>query len=209
MGDIVNQSVYNKSRVDKFILAFTTPACLQGISSDNQRATEHKSYQKVMPKKMQFSIHGAVVPAINIPPIEVPKYGQTLKVSSHTRSPYEDVQVQFTVDNQFNNYWYIWRWLDIITSAKTSEYDPHNQGGAHELGSQRGRLEMQPPGLLLDYASDFTMYALNEYNKETVSFLYKQAFPISLGNINYDYRSENEIDCSFTFAFTQLLVTLL
>lgn len=209
MGDIVNQSIYNKSRVDKFILAFTTPNCLRDIASDNERATEHKSYLKVMPKKMQFSIHGAVVPAVNIPAVDVPKYGQTLKISSHARSTYEDVQVQFTVDNQFNNYWYVWRWLDVITGARTAEYDPRDQGGSQELGNQKGRTITDPPGLLLDYATDFTMYGLNEYNKETVSFLYKQAFPVSLGNINYDYRSSNEIDCSFTFAFTQLLVNLL
>ena len=45
--------------------------------------------------------------------------------------------------------------------------------------------------------------------QETISFVYKQAFPVSLGNINYDYRSENEIESSFTFSFTQLLVNLL
>ena len=105
--DIANQSILNKSHKDKFILTVTVPPCLRSVESKTDRYTNHKSYLSTMPDKMQFSVHGAVIPSIKVGSQTLGKYGQNLKISTHTRDPYDDVTVNFTVDNQFNNYWFI------------------------------------------------------------------------------------------------------
>ena len=235
MAESIKQSNLNKSRLDKFILAFSVPACLKNIASRDERGKEHKSHTRVIPDDLQYSIYGAIVPEIEIPSISLPQFGQHLKVSSHRRSDYTDVTVNFTIDNEFNNYWYIFRWLDILNDQRTAIYDEHSSGTAKEYphptnqeGTAFGSESDEPfltdesrqkyfanhstnlnPDVLRDYSTDFSLYGLNEYNKKIVQFDYKTAFPTTLGEINYDYQDAAEISSSFTFSFSQLQVVLL
>jgi len=217
MADNLNQAMLNKARKDKFILSFTVPGCLKKIAEKTDRGTFHKSDNSVLPDKIQYSVHGAVVPTVSVPSVNVPYAGQHLKTSGHVRDAYDDVTVSFTVDNQFNNYWYIYKWLDILNDDSTSVYDSKGIGnthhlpypGADELAPQSSRFVHNDPKLMEDYQTNFSLYGLNEYNKNSVEFTYTNAFPVSLGNIDYSYRDSSEIDCSFTFSFSQLLVKLL
>ena len=158
---------------------------------------------------MQYSIYGAIVPNVSIPAIDVTQYGQTTRISSHSRDGYDAVEVNFTIDNEFNNYWYIWRWLDILNDSATAEYDARNVSEGKPRTPIVNSEQENPPRLLLDYQTDMTLFGLNEYNKNAIKFTYTNAFPVSLGNISYSYRDATEIESSFTFSFTQLLVELL
>ena len=191
MANLVDQSILNKSRTDKFILAMNTPKCLQDTSTNSERSTHQKSFKTVIPDSMQYSIYGSIVPSVNIPSIEVPQYGQTVKVSSHNRNAYDDVSVSFTVDNEFNNY----------DGRKVSKSRPPT----FPVNSE----EKNPPHLMEDYQTDMTLFGINEYNKNAIKFTYTKSFPVSLGDITYSYRDVSEIESSFTFSFTQLLVELL
>ena len=217
-SDIASQSILNKARKDKFILSFDIPKCLRSVESKSTRYTRHKSYLSTMPDQMQYSVYGIVVPAINVPSTNLAIYGQNLKVSSHARSAYEDVTVNFTVDNQFNNFWHIWSWLNILNDAVHSTYDEQSIGTSDVISqtvgynpnSQRGpEADSNAPKLLEDYQTDMTLYGLNEYNKEVVQFKYIGAFPVSLGGVAYSYRDSGELESSFTFSFSQLYVELI
>ena len=202
MADIAKQSVLNKSRLDKFLLSLSVPEGLKTYSSRVQRATGVSSYSKVIPNSLQYSVEGTVVPAINVPAIEQPYDRQVMKVSSHSRPAYEDVTVSFKIDNQFNNYWYIYSWLNMISDAKHGAFNYRDElREAH--GAQREK------DYLLDYATDFSLIGMNEYNKETIKFTYTKAFPVSLGGIGYSYQTQGEIQSSITFTFTQMLVELI
>lgn len=216
--DIANQSILNKARKDKFLLSFDVPKCLRKVESKNVRYTRHKSYLSTLPDQMQYSVYGIVVPSINVPSTNLAIYGQNFKVSSHARSAYDDVTVNFTVDNQFNNFWHIWSWLNILNDAVHSTYDEQNLGTSDVIGqtvgynpnSRRGpKADSNPPQLMEDYQTDMTLYGLNEYNKEVVQFKYIAAFPVSLGGVDYSYRDSEELESSFTFSFSQLYVELI
>lgn len=209
MANLVDQSILNKSRTDKFILAMNTPNCLRDTSTKSERSTHQKSFKTVMPDSMQYSIYGSIVPSVNIPAVEVPQYGQTVKISSHNRNAYDDVSVSFTVDNEFNNYWYIWRWLDIINDSNTSRYDGRKVSQSRPPTPTVNSEQENPPHLMEDYQTDMTLFGINEYNKNAIKFTYTKSFPVTLGDITYSYRDVSEIESSFTFSFTQLLVELL
>lgn len=209
MANLIDQSLLNKSRTDKFILSMNTPKCLRDTTSQNERSTHQKSFKTVIPDAMQYSIYGAIVPNVSIPAIDVTQYGQTTRISSHSRDGYDAVEVNFTIDNEFNNYWYIWRWLDILNDSATAEYDARNVSEGKPRTPIVNSEQENPPRLLLDYQTDMTLFGLNEYNKNAIKFTYTNAFPVSLGNISYSYRDATEIESSFTFSFTQLLVELL
>jgi len=222
MADIIKQSNLNKARLDKFILSFSVPDCLKGISTREERAEHHKSGMRVVPDDLQYSIYGAVVPEVEIPSIVIAQFGQHLKASSHRRAEYTDVTVNFNVDNEFNNYWYIFRWLDIMNDQKTAIYDdqgigtvkdyPHQtlQEGTPGYDEEHIMLgSREATGLMLDYQTDFTLFGLNEYNKEVVKFIYLNAFPTNLGEISFNYQDASEVSSSFTFSFSQLQVELM
>lgn len=229
----IKQSILNKARADKFILVLSTPAALQDKASKNDRHTTHKSTNKVIPDSMQFSVYGTVVPGVEIPAYDAHYAGQSLQVSTHDRPAYSEISVNFTIDNQYNNYWYIWRWLDVLNDSEESVYDEHDDNpkarptakglrdphkyGMYQLDGSRagyppGRREEQnayDANLLLDYQTDVSLYGLDEYNKKIIEFKYTKAFPTKLGDITYSYREDGELESSFSFSFSQMIVNLL
>lgn len=183
------QSPFNKARKDKFLLVLNFPEGLKRISQKMNRNNE-----TIIPDSLQFSVYGAVVPDIEVPVVNVRYSGQTHAVSSLSRDPYPPVTVNFTVDNRFNNYFVIYKWLDILNDSKLAIYDPKNLTTSQDSEGK--------------YKANISIFALDEYDKRVVEFLYTNAFPISLGGINLNNRDAGEVETSFTFSYSQLLISL-
>lgn len=187
-NNTVNQALLNKASKDKFLLVFNPPAAFkryltaQGISRDY-----------INPDSVQFSVFGSVVPDVEVPNLTLPYAGQSLKVSAHSRVAPENITIDFTIDNRFKNYWTIWKWLDLMNDAAESKYD------ARDLGTTN-------LDYMRNYQVDVSLLGLDEYNKPMMEFIYKKAFPVSLGGIQYNHQDEEEAVCNFTFAFSQLIV---
>ena len=180
------QSPLNKSRKDKFLMVINIPPALREISSKYVRSTN-----TIIPESLQFSIYGHIVPDIEVPSVVTPFAGQSLLHSSHARKPFQPNSVKFTVDNRFNNYWFIYKWLKLLNDDTIGVYDIENRT------SNTSNLE---------YRCDISIFGLDEYNKRTIEFKYIQSFPISLGGIEYDYRNPDEMESSFTYDYSQLHV---
>jgi hypothetical protein len=193
----INQSQFNKSRLDKFLMVIDLPPALKPINTTD---FELRSNTTINSDSLQFSVYGTVVPTINVPALSQLYAGQSFKVSTHVRPPYEDVSVNFTVDSNFNNYWVIYKWLDLLNDDKASIYNYNNPAQSSVY-----RKNISPAA----YQTDITLYAKNEFDVNIVKFVYKYAFPVKLGQINYNYRDEKEIETTFDFAYAQLLVEIL
>jgi hypothetical protein len=185
----LQQSTLNKSRVDKFKMVFTLPPALQKINTHTDRKSS-----TVIQDAIQFSIYGTVVPELTVPALEIRYGGSTLYNSTHSRSPFPPVTVNFTVDNSYNNYWVIYSWLNLLHDEKTGTFDKRNL-----ITDDRFK----------DYQADLTVFGLDEYDNKRVQFTYKRAFPTILGGINYNYREAEEIQSSFTFVYSQLHTKLI
>lgn len=183
------QSVLNKSRVDKFKLVFQLPNALKKINKRQDRKNT-----TVLQDSLQFSIYGTVVPTITVPALEIRYSGSTLYNSTHSKNPYPPVTVNFTIDNEYNNYWVIYKWLDLLHSEYTGVFD------ADDLISD---------DIFKDYQTDLTVYGLDEFNNEKIKFTYTKAFPTDIGGINFNYRDSAEIESSFTFVYSQMHTALL
>ena len=186
-----NQSILNKSRLDKFILIFSIPRALREI---NVRENSARNSNNVIEDKLQLSVYGAVVPELTVPSIQVPYAGSNLYQSAHAREAYPPVTVNFTADNEFNNYWVIYKWLNLMHDQKTGVYDESDLDPANEFNN---------------YQTDMTLYGLDEYENRRIEFTYTKAFPVALGNLEYNYRTSEEIESSFTFVYSQLHTKLL
>jgi hypothetical protein len=187
------QSVLNRSSKDKFILVLNLPLLLR---------KQAKTNSNISIDPLQISIHGTIVPNIQVPSNEVRFSGQSYNVSSHTRPNYEPLTVNFIVDNNFKNYWNLWYWLDNLNTARTSVY----RGSEYQNTSIQDRIDQ---GNLLEYQTNMSIFSLNEYNQKIVEFIYYNTFITNLGSISYSYRDPEIIETTATFQFSQLDMKLI
>lgn len=189
------QSPLNKQRADKFLLILTAPK----IFRDND-------LENVLPKTIQFSVYGSVLPEVSVPSKTLEFAGQSYKVTSYGRTPYSDITVNFTVDNRFLNYYYIYKWLDIMNDDKASLYAKTDGVGFIKSVENKGYKHNSEAE---DYMIDFKLYSLDEYNNRIAEFTYTKAFPVNLGSLTYNHRDPSQFDTTFTFSFSQFYMKLL
>ena len=187
------QSSFNKERKDKFVMVVPIPEFLK---KDVNKEEASRNDNNVNPDSVQFSIYGSIVPKVEIPNVPVRYSGQTLNVTSYNRPEYDPVTVNFTIDNRFSNYWFIYKWLDKMQDDYAGYFNPKKDYPNGESVEK-------------EYMANFTIYALDEYNKKVAQFDYTKAFPTSLAGIDYSYRTPDEIESSFTFSYSQFYVSLL
>jgi len=60
----INQSQFNKSRLDKFLLVLNLPPILKEISEQYLGSRKNTG---IIENSLQFSVYGTVVPAIQVP----------------------------------------------------------------------------------------------------------------------------------------------
>lgn len=183
------QSPLNRQRKDKFFMVFSLPNIMKDLKSSTTRSPD-----KVIPDTLQFSIYGLAVPEVKVPQKEVPYAGHTLKVSSFARPSYQPLNINFMVDNLFNNYWVIYKWLNFLNDAKTSLYNSNME---------------KDTGFLDKYSTTISVYGLDEYNNRIIQFNYYNAFPTALGGIKYNDRDPSELESNFEYTFFQFEPILL
>lgn len=189
MDNSYQQSILNKSRADKFKLVFQLPNALKKINKSNVR-----SNSTVNQDTMQFSIYGVVVPTITVPALEIRYAGNTLYNSTHSKNSYPPVTINFTIDNEYNNYWVLYKWINLLHDEYEGVFDADN---------------LIDNDIFKDYQTDITVYGLDEFNNNRIKFNYTKAFPTDLGGISFNYRESGEIESSFTFVYSQLHADLL
>lgn len=194
MSDTFLQSALNKQRKDKFLLVLDLPPVMKDINKKLNRSNE-----TVLSDSLQFSIYGAVVPRISFHHTSLRYSGQTLNVTSFSREPYNSIKVNFTVDNMFNNYWVIYKWLDFLNNDAVGIYDATNPQITKN----------SPAQVQTQYKTSFNVFGLDEYDNRVIQFTYTNSLPVALDEITYNYRDAGQMDSSFEFYFDQLLVKLL
>jgi hypothetical protein len=187
------QSVLNRSGKDKFVLVVNLPHILKKQSLED-------SYIDLKP--LEMSIYGTVVPTIQVPPVEVRFGGQSYNVTSYSRPNYAPLNVNFVIDNKFRNYWILWKWLSVLNDPRKSGYNGTKDG----LETNADKFEK---GNLTEYQTNISVIGLNEYNQKTIEFIYYNAFIISLGGIDYNYRTPDILESTVEFQFSQFNVNIL
>lgn len=180
----IKQALLNKARIDKFVMVMNLPPCLQTVIDNEQINNE-----KISSKALFFAVSGAGVPTQKIPAAEARFSGQSMKLTSHSRPAWDETTVTMTIDNQFANYWAVDRWLNVLNDQRESSY---GLGGNIETGR------------LPEYSTDFSIFALDEFDQTLVEFKYKNCFPTTLGEIRYSYKDITEIEAPISFAFSQV-----
>jgi hypothetical protein len=183
---------------------FTLPPILRNYNTNDLSVREQGLVNQ---NSVQFSVYGSVIPQISVPEVTAGYSGQNYKASSNNRPPYDNISVNFTVDNQFNNYWMLYTWLNLLNDEEQSLYYANQIVPDQSIVKKSGTLnpKLQPQA----YQTDLTVYGKDEFDKNIIKFTYTKAFPVSLGSIDYNYRDPGEMETTFEFAFSQFFASLI
>ena len=180
------QSPLNRASKDKFVMVLNLPPVLRNRA---------KTDPLLDIESLQLSVYGTIVPDITVLETDVRFGGQNLHISSYARPTYPPLVINFVVDNNYQNYYVLWKWLEIVNDPTLSLY----------TGSNPITPEFQlEAGKSMEYQTDLSVLALNEYNESIIEFFYKKSFITTLGAINYSYRDGEILECSAQFHFSQL-----
>lgn len=206
----IPQTILNKALQDKFALYLELPKILKGSES---RSLREKNLVNL--DKLQFSLMNAKVPNVSIPAEDVRIMGQSYNVSSHSRPNYPPIRINFLVDNNYDNYWVLWKWLSLLNTPLESGI-PEKQAQMtaniqtlDNLNHKTNYKEIERKSSAVDYQTTITLQGLREYNEPVIKFDFYNAFITNLGEIDYDYKNTGEIVCSFEYQFNQLNITLI
>jgi hypothetical protein len=186
-------SPLNKQTVDRFLLVLDIPPGLRHLKTNNVRTNN-----LINLNSMQFTVFGSVVPNIEVNYSVERFHGQSFAISKHSKTPPSPITIRFQIDNNFNNYWFIYKWLDYISDEREGLYDAKNQQ----------RIMKDLPGI--PYQTNLSIFALDEYQQaKTIRFDYTYAFPVSLAGFDWSYKEDNIITSSFSFMYSQFKAELL
>lgn len=172
-----DQSVINPSRKDHFLFVMDLPPALKDEVAKEDRICRGGSLER-----LEFSIWGSVIPDINISKLDVAFGGQTWAWSSYSRPSYGTINCNFTVDNRYDNYFILWKWLKIQNDPMTGDHVDN----------------------IKDYSTTISIYPLDEYKKPISEFIYHDAFITAIGGITKSTRDPGETESTFSFDFSQL-----
>ena len=192
----MDQTIFNKARRDKFVIVFDVPKALKYKASNVDSLKCRTDLQAYLSNSIQFAIYGTPVPKTSIREVDLAYAGQVHRQTSFTRPVFASLTIGMAIDNNFLNYWLLWSWLNLWNDSKTAYFDLRDIDEAEDFG-------------LKDYATNFTLFGLDEYNNRVISFSYTNVIITDLSEIEFSYRSTEEIGCTATFAFDQMNVELL
>ena len=196
MAHPVQQTHLNKLRKDKFTLLLTLPNILKGIETRTVREDKYINLDS-----LQFSVYNVNIPRITVPEKQLHFGQQNYNISSYDRPAYSPITVNFEVDNEFKNYWVLWKWLQLLNDPTNATFAGKNifpNGPPDEI-----------PEILYNYVTTLSVLSKDEYNNDVAKFLFKYAFITELGEMEYNYRDPSQLSCQFTFVFNQMDMELL
>ena len=168
-------SELNRLSNDLFLSILNLPKCIRKHSR-----LVCGDIRKSDVEDLQLSIRNFTIPAINIPTHKKAFNGATRSESSKTVSEYEDITIQFKVDNQMVNYGIIYNWLQMLRNPE--------DGADSGFGK-------------VDYETTFSVLILDEYEKPVGMYTFEGVVPVTLGSISLDYAANEQIFVDFTFSF--------
>jgi hypothetical protein len=113
-------------------------------------------------------------------------------VSSHTKTPYDPLKIEFKIDNKYANYFTIYEWMNLMYHEKEGHFDAENLA-LDKVGSEV-------------YGTQLAVIGTDEYNKPIIQWSFLNAFPTELQSIKLNYQNTGEITCSCSFVFSQMYI---
>lgn len=162
---VEGNSDLNRYVDDSFITILNLPKCINKDLSINSLQLSIKSF--------------------NIPPIIIPTHssryvGMTRSESSKSISEFDDITIQFKLDNKLQNYNTLYKWLSMLIDPKNGKSTRYEKA---------------------DYETSYSVLLIDEYEKPKGIYTFFGVIPVGLGSLSLDYSTSESVFLDFTFSF--------
>ena len=187
-NEIIFQSPLNKTISDKFLFIMNLPDCLKNLNKKYIKSITEAGLGR---NTVIWSLTNVTIPRNSIKAQDIPYAGGHLSISSHTKTPYDALQVQFNIDNKYKNYFTIYQWMNLIYHEREGHFNA-------DLITDKIGID--------SYGTNIAVVGTDEYNNPVIQWTFTKAFPVEMPALKLDYKETNEISCSCTFKFSQMYV---
>lgn len=156
-------TVYNKANPNNFELTFPLlPA------QTTLRANE----------ELILNIHGAILPAISLPEVEVNWQNAKRKIAGGPPE-FEILNCQFLVDEQFRNWKLLYNWMTFIANNRDKMAEFHS-----------------------DYAVDASLRIIDNFGDDVLGIKFISMWPVNLQEVSFSVREgEVQLEAGATFTY--------
>lgn len=187
MSDII-QSPLNKTVSDKFVFIMNLPDCLKNLQNKYIQAMTEAGIGR---NSISWSLTKLEIPRNSIKAQSIPYGGGHVYISSHTKTPYDALTIEFKIDNKYANYFTIYEWMNLIYHERDGYYN------ANKITDKIG---------IDAYTTNIAVVGTDEYNNPVIQWTFTHAFPVEMPSIKLDYQNTEEITCSCSFMFSQMYI---
>ena len=121
---------------------------------------------------VEFFAQGISIPGVSGTPIAMATPLRTM-YQPQDQLNYDDLTIQFIVDEQMNNYKEVLRWMEGLGAPEsTKQYADYDKGNA-------------------TLASDISVVITNSHKNPHIKFTFKEAFPVTLGGIELNVNTQD------------------
>jgi len=121
---------------------------------------------------VEFFTQGISIPGVSGTPIAMATPLRTM-YQPQDQLNYDDLTIQFIVDEQMNNYKEVLRWMEGLGAPEsTKQYADYDKGNA-------------------TLASDISVVITNSHKNPNIKFTFKEAFPVTLGGIELNVNTQD------------------
>lgn len=121
---------------------------------------------------VEFFAQGVSIPGVSGSPIAMATPLRTM-YQPQDQLNYDDLTIQFIVDEQMNNYKEVLRWMEGLGAPEsTKQYADYDKGNA-------------------TLASDISVVITNSHKNPNIKFTFKEAFPVALGGIELNVNTQD------------------
>lgn len=121
---------------------------------------------------VEFFTQGISIPGVSGSPIAMATPLRTM-YQPQDQLNYDDLTIQFIVDEQMNNYKEVLRWMEGLGAPEsTKQYAAYDKGNA-------------------TLASDISVVITNSHKNPNIKFTFKEAFPVALGGIELNVNTQD------------------
>ena len=162
--------------------------------TENTNLLQQAGFKVVMDRKnypnFEFFAQSFTHPGVNLPAAEnantsriqsVPMPGDALA--------FDDISVTILVDEDFNAYTEIFNWMVRLVNENFTS--PYNAVGSEKIPS----------------TSDMKITALSSHNNVVKTFTYRDAFPVSIGAVDFEASTSEYLTLPVSFRYTYFDIT--
>lgn len=164
-------------QTNKFIVAFNSPPCMQGVYVGTKQGTNYSSSTEQL---IQARAESVKVPGVALLQSDINRYGVGPSQKMPFSARFTENAITFVSDRNSEIYMYFYTWMNKIHDFSGSAYES-NIGASYTTEYKD------------NYVTDLHVYVYDNSGNQVQDIVMYRAFPESINDINLNWNDTNQL----------------